>query len=279
MRTGGAIGTALLLTLALCAPAAGQSWRTVSSSRQLRGESDLDVNVHYGAGRFTIQPAPADLLYRVQMRYDEDAFEPLTEFDGRSLELGVESGGRHFRMGRNQGGSLDVELAPAVPMDLDIEFGAGTADIDLGGLALTQLVVSTGASETLLDVSRPNPVTLDNALIEVGAADFTARRLGNLNARRIEVNAGVGDVTIDLTGEWREDGAVQVEMGLGSLELRLPEGVGVRLERETFLTSLDAQGMEKRGDAYYSPDWDRAERRITIDVQAAFGSVDVRWVR
>ena len=146
-------------------------------------------------------------------------------------------------------------------------------------VALTTLSVRTGASETLLDVSRPNRATMERAELHVGAADFTARRLGNLNARRIEVNAGVGDLTIDLTGEWREDGVVQVKMGLGALELRLPEGVGVKLERETMLTSLDAQGLVKRGDAYYSVDWERADRRITVQIEAAFGSIDIRWVR
>jgi hypothetical protein len=276
-----ALAIAVALTcVAHALPAAAQSWRTVSSSRQLRGESVLDVQVRYGAGRFSIQPAPADLLYRLQLRYDEDTFQPRTEFDGRNLDLGVDgSGGRNFRIGRNQGGEMDVELAPAVPMELEIDFGAGTADIDLGGLALTALSIRTGASETLLDVSLPNPVTLERAEMHVGAADFTARRLGNLNARRIEVNAGVGDVTIDLTGEWRQDGVVQVRMGLGSLELRFPEGIGVKLERETLLTSIDTQGLVKRGDAYYSVDWERAERRITVQVEAAFGSIDVRWVR
>ena len=113
----------------------------------------------------------------------------------------------------------------------------------------------------------------------MGAAQFTARRLGNLNARRIEVNAGVGDVTIDLTGDWKRDGDVVVKMGLGSLQLRFPEGVGVRLEEKTFLTSVDTEGLVKRGDAYYSLDWDKAQRKITVRVEAAFGSVDVRWAR
>ena len=278
MRARGSLVAALLLTCAVAAPAAGQSWRTVNSSRVLRGERGIDVQLRYGAGRFSVQPGPAELLYRMQLRYDEELFEPRTDFDGRSLALGVEGNGPHFRIGKNEGGQMDVELAPAVPMQLEIEFGAGTADIDLGGLALTELSVRTGASETLLDVSRPNPATLEEAVLQVGAADFTARRLGNLNARRIEVNAGVGDVTIDLSGEWRQDGVVQVKMGLGSLELRLPEGLGVRLDRQTLMTSVDTQGLVKRGDSFYSANWDRAERRITVQVEAAFGSVDVRWV-
>ena len=67
-------------------------------------------------------------------------------------------------------------------------------------------------------------------------------------------------------------------MGLGSLELRIPEGLGVRLQKDSFLTSLDSQGLVKRGDVYESLDWDRADRRVTIELDAAFGSVSVVWV-
>jgi hypothetical protein len=103
--------------------------------------------------------------------------------------------------------------------------------------------------------------------------------LGNLNTDHIEVSAGVGSVTLELDGDWQRDATVEVHMGLGSLELRIPEGLGVRLVRETVLTSLDPEGLIKRGDAYYSPDWERAQRRVTVDVDAAFGSIKVVWLR
>jgi hypothetical protein len=267
-----------LLALTLASPAAAQDLRTFSASRKIAGQDDLAVRVSYGAGRFIVGSAPAGLLYRMQLRYDEDVFEPVAAFDGRMLRLGVEGKGRNMKMGKQEGGELRVELAREVPTRLALDFGAGRASLELGGLSLTDLQLHTGAAEATLDVSRPNPSSMERALLEIGAADFTARRLGNLNAKRIEVNAGVGDVTIDLTGEWRQNADVDVNMGLGSLELRFPQGLGVRLREKTFLTSVDTQGLVKRGDAYYSVDWDTSSRRVTVDIQAAFGSVDIRWV-
>jgi len=164
-------------------------------------------------------------------------------------------------------------------MDLDLEFGAVQGDLDLGGLSLTRLELSTGASESTVDISEGNPLEMERASFEVGAADFTARHLGNLNAERIEVDAGVGEVTLWFNGEWRRDARVHVKMGLGALELRFPEGLGVKLTKNSFLTSLDSEGLVKRGDAYYSLDWDRADRQVTVDLDAAFGSVKVVWVR
>ncbi len=271
-----------LLWIGAWAPAnlGAQSWRTVSMSRQASGEKQLDVQIRYGAGRFTVGPAEPGLLYKMQLRYDEDAFEPVSEFDGRRLRLGVEGGGEGIRLGKNRSnGELEIELARNVEMDLDLKFGAVRADLDLGGLALTSLELSTGASESVVNVSEPNAASMRRASFEVGAADFTARHLGNLNARNIEVDAGVGEVTLWFNGDWQQDAAVAVNMGLGSLELRFPEGLGVRLTKKSFLSSLDSEGLVKRGDAYYSLDWDTAQHQVTVDLDAAFGSVRVVWVR
>jgi len=153
------------------------------------------------------------------------------------------------------------------------------ADLDLGGLNLTGLELSTGASESSLDISEPNRGDIRTATFEVGAAEFQALNLGNLNAERIDFDAGVGSITLGLGGEWRRDARVSIDMGLGALELQVPEGVGLQLRKDSFLTSLDSEGLVKRGDTYQSLNWDRADRRVVVDLDAAFGSVKVVWVR
>jgi hypothetical protein len=258
----------------------GQSWRTVTMSRQLGDEQSVEVYVQYGAGYFTISPMDGGALYRMRLRYDEEIFEPVAEYTSGEIRLGTDNIGRRIRLGRREmGGEFDLELSNNVVMDLEMEFGAVKAEFDLGGLRLTDLSLATGASQTRIDVSEPNPVEMSLARFEVGAAEFTARRLGNLNARSIRVDAGVGDISLGLAGRWQRDATLSVDMGLGSLELRLPEGLGVKIVKDTFLASFDSEGLVKRGNAYYSLDYEDADRRLTIDIDAAFGSIDVVWVR
>ena len=281
VRDWGVAVTAALLVLPVVPGAVdGQSWRTVTMSRQVEGERSVDVQVRYGAGTFKVRPTDDGLLYRMQLRYDEETFEPVSEYEAGRLRLGVETLRRSLDLkGKRSGGELDLLLAEGVPMDLDMEFGAVRADLDLGGLDLTDLDLSTGASESVVDVGRPNRERMGTARFEVGAADFTVRHMGNLNAERIEIDAGVGEVELWFTGEWQQDARVSIDMGLGALELRFPEGLGVRLRKDSFLTSLDSEGLVKRGDYFYSLDWDTADRKVTIDLDAAFGSVRVLWVR
>lgn len=271
----GAAAAALLVP----AESQGQDWRTVTMSRQLERVEDLRVYVEYGAGKFTVQSVDDDLLYRMNLEYDEEKFEPVADFSGDRLRLGVESIGRNVRMNSRRTGSLDLELPRGVPMDLDLEFGAVKAEIDLGGLALTDLDLSTGASESWVEISELNSESMETASFEAGAAEFTVLGLGNLNAESIEIDAGVGSITLGLDGEWQDEGYVSIDMGLGALELRIPEGVGLRLRKDSFLTAIDSEGLIKRGDVYESPDFDEAARRVVVDLDAAFGAISVVWTR
>ncbi len=269
----------LVMGLCVVDAAQAQNRRTVTMSRQVEDEQDLEVNVRYGAGRFSVGPAESGVLYHMQIEYDEDVFRPIAEYQDRSLEIGTESLGRRFWFGRDRGaGKMELALSRDVAMDLNMDFGAVQADIDLGGIRLTRLEINTGASQTLIDISEPNSETMSRASMDVGAAEFTVLNLGNLNAEVIEIDAGIGEIDLDFSGDCRQDTRVSVDMGIGSLVLRFPRGLGVRIVKDTFLTSLDSEGLVKRGDAYYSLDYDDAEYQITVDVDAAFGSIRVAWV-
>lgn len=258
-----------------------QEWRTIATSKRLEGEGPLTVDVRYMAGELELRPADEGLLFRMRLRYDEQAVEPITEVSDGRLRLGVRGAGGGIDFEHDAGGGeMELELGPTVPIDLDLEFGAVRADLDLGGLSLTDLALTTGASETRLDVSRPNRTRMERARFEVGVADFEARRLGNLRAERIDVTAGVGDVTIDLTGSWDRDGHVTVDMKLGEVEFVLPRDVGVRLvDRGSFLSSTRVDELVRRNSDYYSENWDEAERKLVLEVDAAFGAISVSWAR
>lgn len=265
-------------TVALLLPRIGQAqeWRTISSSRQLAGEDVLAVGVKYGAGRLDIAPGTAGSLYRANVRYDANTFRPRIDYSSGKLDVSIEGSSAR---GRNlRGGNLDLRLSPEVPIELRLEFGAAEATVELGGLRILNGNISTGASVTTLRVSEQNPTECNEFQLQVGAARFEAVGLGNLNARRIVVKGGVGDVVLDFTGTPRADIDAHVEMGLGALTLRVPSSLGVRVDRGGLLTSFDSQGLVKRGNTFFSENWESAERKLTMSLDAAFGTIRVVWV-
>jgi len=268
----------------LC-PAFAQSWRTVTSARQLQGERDLTVSIQYGAGRFRLGPAAGNQLYRMELRYDEDKFIPVREYDVAtpSIRLGVRTRDgarvslREMRRGE-QPPSLTVSLSPDVPLVLDMQLGAVEAVVDFGGLAVRRATYHTGASQTHLRWSRPNPIQCEELQLSAGAAQFTASDLGNSNCDRVRFEGGLGEITLDFTGSWRRSMEASVDMGVGSLQLRLPRDVGVAVTVNRFLASFDGAGFDKRGNTYYSPNYENARHRLTLRVNTSIGGIEVAWI-
>lgn len=275
MRLGAA---ALLIISAGAAPAEAQTWRTLTSSRQLSGSEPVSVNVEYGAGELALRPADGSLLYQMDLRYDEEHFSPVTEFDATRRVLRLGAKGRDTRgMNVKEGSRATISLNRSVPLDLSLTFGAGEAMLDLGGLHLRRVDLSTGASETTVRFGSPNVTRAERLEIKSGAAALTVLGLGNSRAEEISFQGGVGSTTLDFSGRWSADATARVQMGVGSVKLRFPRSLGVRVSNSSFLTSFDADGLVKRGSSYYSRNWDSAAHKLTVHVEAAFGSVDVEW--
>ncbi len=264
--------------------ASAQSYRTLVESRNVTDETTLRVNIEFVIGEFLLGPARNDVLYRMALVYDEDRFEPDVSFhDGRDrLDIGFSwAHGTGLQDTDKLHQRLDLALSPDVPLDLQITFGAAAGDIELGGLSLTEAVIKTGASQSTIRFSEPNRITCERLVFQVGAAQFEALQLGNSRCRSIELNGAVGKMLLDFTGEWSDAVTThaQIQMGLGKLLLRLPESLGVRLDVDRFLVGLDRSGFLERGGAYYSTSYDTAARKLTIEIQAALGTIEIDWVR
>ncbi|MBW3552103.1 MAG: hypothetical protein KY466_01265 [Gemmatimonadetes bacterium] len=273
-----ALISAAALALMAAGAAEAQDWRTVTSYRQRAEESRMDVHVRYGAGKLMIAPSlGGGELYRMGLRYDSDLFEPITRYRSGRLEVGVEGTGRSIKLRNSDAGELDLRLSPDVSMDLDLEFGAVEADLELGGLRVARLEIETGASDTDVRFSTPNPTECERLGISMGAATLEVEGLGNANCAAIDVDGGVGEITLDFSGDWRRSMEADITMALGSLTLIVPSDVGVRVDRETFLTGFDGRRFVKRDGVLYSENWESARHRLSIDMSGAFGSINVRW--
>ena len=279
----GVLVAGVLAAAGLAGPANldAQRWKTLTAARQVTNEENLRVKVQYGAGVLTVRRGDDGELYNALFHFDENWAIPRTEYAGGRLEVGLsasETGNSDFSDWPDEA-SLELELAPGVPMDLDLDFGAGRAELDLTGLAVRKLVVNTGASESVIRVDEVNRERMESARINVGAADLRVLGVGNMNAERVTVKSGLGSVVLRLDGEWPDDGYLVVEMGLGALELQVPRSLGVRLRRlGSLLASIETDGLEKRGKVYQSVNWESAERKIEIEITAVLGSVDLEWI-
>jgi hypothetical protein len=252
-------------------------WRAVDVSRQLRDSLPQRIRVQYRAGRVDLRGSSDPLLYAMHLRYDETRATPLHRYDAdqRSAVLGLESRGTGLRSG-GESGELRLTLPRTVPLDLDLEFGGTQSTLELGGMSLQSVRLDCGATDATLLFTSPNRSHMRELDVNVGAADFSAFRLANANADQIRVRGGVGSVDLDFSGTWTRDLAVSTRLAVGKLTLRVPPDVGVRLELQRLATGFEHEGLVKRDDAWYSPNFDSAAHKLRIRAETYFGQVEVQ---
>jgi hypothetical protein len=262
--------------------ASAQSIRAFTTFRQLHGETRLQADLDYRAGGLRVAPGRPTELYRMDASYDEDRYLPTSDFNAArgAVSLGLQpagEGGLRVVSRRQLRQDANVAFSPAVDLDLDITLGAVNADLELGGLSLSELTLQAGASQAVIRFSQPNRSRCRSAEITAGAAEVTMLGLGNSRCDRIDFEGGMGKVTLDFDGAWTSSSQATVRMALGELTLRLPRRLGVRLTLDRFLASFDPAGLVPAGNGFQSPGYDRAERRLDIDVVSAVGGVKIEW--
>jgi hypothetical protein len=257
--------------------------RPFATFRQMHGETRLAARLEYAAGNLRVAPGRPAELYRMELSYDQDRYLPVSDYHAQSgaVVLGLRPAGEGGVrvVSRNQLSQIaTVALSPRVDLALALTLGATDADVELGGLRITNLHVKTGASRALIRFSQPNAARCDLASISAGAAEVSVLGLGNSRCDEIEFEGGIGKVLLDFAGTWSSSSRVEVKMAMGELTLRLPRGVGVRIRMDKFLSSFEPVGLVRQGDAFESPNYSRTQRHLDLDLTTAVGGVNVEWV-
>ncbi|MGH7631515.1 MAG: toast rack family protein [Gemmatimonadales bacterium] len=263
--------------------ASAQSWRPYSTFRQFHGETKLRAQLEFAAGLLKVMPGRDAELYRMHLSYDADRFVPLSQYQARAstVRLGVESAGRAGLrvVSKNQlRQKAVVELSPKADLALDLNLGAGEADVDLGGLRIASVRLETGASRASIRFSAPNRTRCRSAVFAAGAADLSVLRLGNSRCERVKVEGGVGKLTLDFGGAWTTTQKADLTLAMGELRLRLPKRAPVRITMAKFLASFEPEGLVRRGASWATRDFEPAQPHLDIALTCSVGAVRVEWV-
>lgn len=173
---------------------------------------------------------------------------------------------------------ITIKLTESLPVWLDLELGAGKGDIDLTGLQLKDLKISSGASSVELTCDQPNRVSADRIEIESGVSKFTATNLCNVNFRDLKFSGGVGVYKLDFGGELTEDANAHIEVGLGSIVVYIPKEVATKvIYDDNWFSSFDLdRGFKKRKNGVYESVSDDGGKLLTVKIESGLGSVKVK---
>ncbi|MFB0516997.1 MAG: toast rack family protein [Candidatus Neomarinimicrobiota bacterium] len=246
----------------------------------------MEVNVEFGLGEIRVErgnPAKAVTGY---IQYDEDYISPKVEYEVKGnvarFQLTTKSqhrGWEGISMRDMDSPESELYFTTRVPLEVDFSCGLGEANLDLGYLKVMDLKLDNGLGETTLDFSTPNGVELRRIDVDNGLGELVAHNLANAKTERLKFDCGLGSAELDFSGETLKDMSVDVNVGLGSVTLRIPRGYNVEMEaEENFLSTIDTNDMVKKGRGLYrSENYDPSRPTLRITASVGLGSIDINW--
>jgi hypothetical protein len=232
------------------------------------------VTLAFGANELRLSPGATQGLVTGTVRTNLKDFEPTVNVSGSDIRI--------------EQGELEVKGIPSLsadeivnkwdlklgsdPIRLRVTGGAYQGEMDLGGLALTDVYVSDGASTVKVDFSAPNMVEMSSLRYETGASTVELMNLANANFASMIFRSGAGTYKLDFGGTLRRDAQVDVESGLSTLTIVVPEGTAAEAKISGGLSSVTTRG------AWATQDSNRYRLegqgpRLLIDVSMGAGTV------
>jgi hypothetical protein len=255
----------------------------VEQSRPLGSESSLQADIGMDVGALEIQGDSSSSLYSLSLDYDKASYQPEISYDAAAgrLVFRLDSTHRGGIRTEPRANRLQLSLTESLPVKLKVNTGVGDARLSLSRLRINRLDVEGGVGGTKISSYEPSPVGCDEIRLRSGVGSLDAVGLGNLNFSRLDFEGGVGSANLDLSGAWKQDAEIRIQVGVGSVNLRVPRDIGVRLTAEKhFLSGLQLDNFHREGssDDYYSENYNKAKIRVTVEVKTGIGAFRITWI-
>lgn len=246
------------------------------------GATQLDMTIDFGAGDIRISPGNPTGVALIDIDYEPDVvryrIDQSSKGNTKHLQLTAEPRRRTWKSGTTN--DWDITLSRTRRLTGDFELGACDAEIDLGGIPITELSFEVGAASGELRFSAPNPERIRELKIEVGASSMDIRQLGNARIDQLDIECGAGSLEIDFTGEFSGETEAHIEVGVSSVDIVIPRGLAVRVEGEDNIFSsidLPKRTFDEVDDNVFETDnFSTARDKLILVLEVGMGSVDIR---
>lgn len=157
------------------------------------------------------------------------------------------------------------KLKPKVSYKLKDDKGIGTIE---QGNKPNNIKIGNIKNNWKLNLSNEIPIDLT---VNSGASK-TKLDLKGINLSGLDVKAGVGDITIDLSGKWKKGFDASLEMGVGKSTIILPKDVGVKIDSSKGIGNAEFVDFISKGNGVYVNEaYEKADVIINLNTDMGIG--------
>jgi hypothetical protein len=171
-------------------------------------------------------------------------------------------------------------LTDGKPYFLEFNYGIGNANIDLSGLAVKNLKISTGSADVNVGYysALENQIDMDSFFVKVDLGSVNVKNLNLSRARFVMADVGFGNMTLDFSNKPLVSNKIKGSVGAGNLTIILPNNdtpVLVKIQ-DSWLCSVKVPSSLKKvaentfANAAYSKN---AKNALVFDLDVSMGNI------
>ena len=191
---------------------------------------ELDVELNLSVGELTLSKGAEDWV-EGSIKYGKKKLKPEVIYNrkGNKGEVIIKQKNLNSFNNSNVKNEWNLELTDNVPMNLSVDSGVSSTELDLQGLMLEKL----------------------------------------------DINAGVGDLHVDLGGDaWENSFETNITTGVGEATVILPSEVGVKIKSEKGLGTSNVVGFISQGEGVYVNEaYEEADVILTVNTEMGVGDI------
>lgn len=247
---------ALLARLGIRTAPAELTTETISFDPEDVSRADVSIDFSMWTSELYALEPSAGLIEGEIVHSGTMRFEGVEEDNGEaSVSLSTESGGPWGWSFSGDGTPWQIGLNPRTPLDLFLDGGSGSLDLDLGGLTLEQLEIDLGSGSSQIVL----PSGEYEATIDVGSG--SSRIAFGENGRvQIDIDGGSGSIVLTIP----DNVPAQIEINDGSGSFSMPD-------RFTLV-----EGERNDDSIWETANYSRTGDGLTLYVDVGSGSVRVQ---
>ncbi len=266
----------------LITSAFSQDWEVTIFEKEyeISDKKPLEVMIDIDAGEVNIIKGEKGKTAAVFMKYTEDKFRGMSRYDKErnSLEIILDHKGLFKNFNNNNIAELELRLPADIDIFFDSRVKAGEIFMSMGGLYLKEFKVNNWAGEIDISFDEPNKGIMDFLGIKSRVGELVCNKTGNARFERADINAGIGELRVDFTGDLINNCMAKVDLDIGESDIRLPKDIGIKL-RIGGWSFLSAKNIDpylyKRGNTYYSEDYTNSKEKFYIRISPGLGELKV----
>src|SRR5688572_26753656 len=201
---------------------------------------DIKLHLKANSGNCYIKPSQNIEILNVFSNQDESAYSHnySKETKGKTCEVYLnleeeDSEGIGQTISTRMFGSSDntednklwkMYLTDSKPYLLELNYGVGNANIDLSGLAIKKLKISTGSADVNVGyASLENQIDMDTFSVKVDLGSLNVKNLNLSRTRYVNADVGFGNMVLDFSNKPLVSNRIKGSVGAGNLTIILPD--------------------------------------------------------